>query len=73
MLAAGAISTYQLATEISNPKGFLPIMALGFVTAAVVGYIAIRWLLKFLSDHSLIYFSIYCFLLGGITIITWIF
>ncbi len=73
MLAAGAFSTYQLITEISDPNGFLPVMALGFVTAAIVGYITIRWLLKFLSDHSLIYFSIYCFLLGGITIITWVF
>lgn len=73
MLAAGALSTYNLVTEVSDMNGFLPIMALGFVTAAVVGYIAIRWLLKFLSDHSLIYFSIYCFLLGGITIIIWIF
>jgi undecaprenyl-diphosphatase len=71
MLAAGALSTYQLATEVSDPNGFIPVMALGFVTAAVVGYIAIRWLLKFLSNHSLIYFSLYCFLLGGTTIIVW--
>lgn len=73
MLAAGAFSTYQLVTEVSDPNGFLPIMAIGFLTSMVVGYIAIRWLLKFLSDHSLIYFSIYCFLLGGVTIILWIF
>ena len=69
MLAAGALSTYKLFTEIREPEGFLPVLVLGFLTAAIVGYIAIRWLLKFLSEHSLIYFSIYCFLLGGITII----
>ena len=46
-------------------------MALGFLTALVVGYIAIRWLLKFLVRHSLAYFSAYCFLLGGVTILVW--
>ncbi len=72
MLAAGGLSTYQLVTEIPDTNGFLPIIALGFLTAAVVGYIAIHWLLKFLSNHSLIYFAIYCFLLGGTTIILWV-
>jgi undecaprenyl-diphosphatase len=72
MLAAGGLSTYQLVTEVPDPDGFLPAMIIGFLTAALVGYVAIRWLLKFLSDHTLIYFSIYCFLMGGITIIAWI-
>lgn len=71
MLAAGGLSTYQMVTEVPNLGTFLPIMAVGFLTAMVVGYIAIRWLLKFLVNNSLIYFSIYCILLGGITIILW--
>lgn len=71
MLAAGVLSTYQMVTEVPDLGGFLPIMAIGFITAMVVGYIAIRWLLKFLVENSLIYFSIYCLLLGGITILVW--
>ena len=71
MLAAGALSTYQMVTKVPDLGGFLPIMAIGFLTAMVVGYIAIRWLLRFLVKHSLIYFSIYCILLGGITILVW--
>jgi undecaprenyl-diphosphatase len=71
MLAAGVLSTHQMLTEVPDLGGFLPIMAIGFLTSMVVGYIAIRWLLKFLVNHSLVYFSIYCLLLGGITIMVW--
>lgn len=71
MLAAGGLSTYQMVTEVPNLGEFLPIMAIGFLTAMVVGYITIRWLLKFLVRNSLIYFSAYCLLLGGITILVW--
>jgi undecaprenyl-diphosphatase len=71
MLAAGGLSTYQMVTEVADLGAFLPIMAIGFLTALVVGYIAIRWLLKFLARNSLVYFSVYCFLLGGLTIIMW--
>jgi len=45
MLAAGGLSTYQMVTEVPDLMSFLPIMAIGFITALVVGYIAIRWLL----------------------------
>jgi len=71
MLAAGGLSTYQMVKEVPNLDEFLPIMVIGFLTAMIVGYAAIYWLLKFLSDHSLIYFSIYCILLGGTTILIW--
>jgi undecaprenyl-diphosphatase len=72
MLAAGGLSTYEMFTEVSNLRAFLPLMAIGFLTAMVVGYIAIRWLLKFLVNHRLFYFSIYCALLGGVTILVWV-
>ena len=71
MLAAGVLSTYQMVTEVQDLGSFLPIMAIGFITAMVLCYIAIRWLLKFLVNNSLIYFSVYCMLLGGITILVW--
>lgn len=71
MLAAGALSTYQMVTEVSDLANFLPIMAVGFLTAMVVGYIVIRWLLRFLVNNSLAYFSVYCALLGTITLLVW--
>jgi undecaprenyl-diphosphatase len=71
MLAAGALSTYDMVTEVPDLGAFLPVMLIGFLTSMVVGYLAIRWLLKFLVNHSLAYFSIYCAVLGGLTIILW--
>lgn len=71
MLAAGGLSTYQMVTEVTNLAGFLPLMAIGFLTAMIVGYLAIRWLLRFLVNHSLVYFSVYCALLGVVTIFVW--
>ena len=72
MLAAGGLSTYEMFTEVSDLGAFLPLMAVGFITAMIVGYVAIGWLLKFLVHHKLIYFSIYCALLGGVTILVWV-
>lgn len=69
MLAAGTLSTYKMATEVPDLSGFLPIMAIGFAAAMVVGYFSIRWLLKFLNKHSLAWFSLYCALLGGAAIL----
>jgi undecaprenyl-diphosphatase len=71
MLAAGGLSTYKMVTETTDLGAFIPVMAIGFLTAMIVGYFSIRWLIKFLSNHSLVYFSVYCFLLGGVTILVY--
>ncbi len=59
MLAAGALSVKDL-LDVPQLSSFLPVMAIGFVTAAVVGYFSIRWLLSFLQKRSLMAFAIYC-------------
>lgn len=58
MLAAGALALLDL-FAIPDLAGFLPVMLAGFLTAAAVGYLSIRWLLAFLARRSLIPFSIY--------------
>ena len=63
MLAAGFLATFDL---LQNP-GLLanfPVYMAGFFTAALVGYLSIRWLLRYLSNKSLYIFAIYCALLG---------
>jgi undecaprenyl-diphosphatase len=71
MLAAGGLETYEMITTTPMPDlvSFLIPMAAGFFTALIVGYIAIRWLLNFIMTHSLRWFSLYCLLLGGVTIL----
>jgi undecaprenyl-diphosphatase len=68
MLAAGA---YEMLDVVRMPglTDFLPTLAVGFITAAIVGWLAVRWLLRYLAHHSLNVFSAYCALVGLIVLI----
>lgn len=59
MLAAGA---YELLDVLQMPdlSGFLLPLGVGFVSATVFGWLAIRWLIGYLSKRSLYVFAIYC-------------
>jgi len=67
MLAAGLLSLLDL-YGVPDLFSFLPSILIGFITAGVVGYLAIHWLLSFLGKHSLYIFSIYCAVLAGVTL-----
>ena len=71
MAAAGLLSLLDL-FDIPDLSSFIPLLIIGFITAAVIGYISIHWLLKFLQQNSLIYFSIYCIAIALLTIVVWI-
>jgi undecaprenyl-diphosphatase len=59
MIGAGALATIDL---IKSPDftGQIPTLVIGFVTAAIVGYLSIRWLLAYLVKRPLYLFAIYC-------------
>ena len=63
MLAAGG---YQMLDVIKMPGlgQFLPLLAIGFIAAAIVGWFAIRWLITYLSKRKLYVFAAYCALVG---------
>jgi undecaprenyl-diphosphatase len=65
MLAAGG---YEMLDVIQMPNlgEFLPLLAVGFVTATVVGWFAIKWLINYLSKRSLYVFAAYCAIVGTI-------
>ncbi len=68
MTAAGVLAGYDLFRSpllIEN----LPVYSAGFISAAVVGYLAIRWLISYLSRQSLYIFALYCFIVGCIFLI----
>lgn len=69
MIAAGGMSLSDL-FEVPDLGSFLPILAVGFVTALLVGYLSIHWLISFLKKHSLVYFAAYCAILAIAVIIT---
>lgn len=67
MLAAGA---YEMLDVLKMPDlgAFLLPLAVGFVAAAVSGWLAVRWLIGYLSKRSLYVFAIYCAVLGLIVL-----
>ena len=65
MLAAGGYELFDV-IQMPNLGEFLPLLAVGFVTAAIVGWFAIKWLIHYLSHRSLYVFAIYCAVVGTI-------
>ena len=63
MIGAGLVGLKDLTDLSPGPELLLPV-AIGFLTAAVVGYLTIRWLLAYLAGHRLTVFAAYCFIVG---------
>ena len=68
MLAAGGYQSLDL-LKMAGLTAFLPMLAIGFITAAIVGWLAIKWLLGFLNKHSLYVFATYCALVGIVVLV----
>jgi len=68
MAAAGLLSLIDL-IKIPTLTHFLPVMAVGFLTAGIVGFFTIRWLIGYITNHSLLPFAIYCLILGSGTLL----
>jgi len=68
MLAAGA---YQSLAMLKMPglSTFLPPLAVGFIVAAITGWLAVKWLLGYLNKHSLYIFAAYCTVIGLICLL----
>ncbi len=64
MLAAGGYQSLDL-LKMPGLGSFLPLLAVGFVSAAIVGWLAVRWLLSYLNKHSLYIFAVYCAVIGA--------
>lgn len=63
MLGAGAIALVDLFSLPEITSQIAPLVT-GFLTAALVGYFSIDWLLSFLVRRGLNFFSVYCLLAG---------
>jgi undecaprenyl-diphosphatase len=68
VLGANLLQLWEL-TKISGAGEVASTLLIGFLAAAVSGYLAIRALLSFLKRHSLYPFSLYCFFLGALMLL----
>jgi undecaprenyl-diphosphatase len=63
MIGAGFIALLDLGQTASAAAQIGPLL-IGFIAAAIVGFIAIHWLLSFLRTRRLFGFAVYCALLS---------
>lgn len=65
LLAAGGYEMLDV-IKMPNLSEFLSLLAVGFLTAAIVGWFAIKWLIDYLSKGALYVFAAYCAIVGAI-------
>ncbi len=63
MLAAGLVESLDLFSAPGGSEAWLPVLV-GTLVAGVTGWLAIKWLLNYLQNHSLYLFSVYCLVAG---------
>ena len=72
MLAAGGYEALGV-MKMPGLGSFLPGLIVGFIAAAIVGWLSIRWLLNYLNKLSLYEFAAYCAILGAIVLLIQLF
>jgi undecaprenyl-diphosphatase len=68
MLAAGLAASNDL-LHLQNYDQVLTAYIFGMAASAIVSYISIRWLLKFLVSHTLYVFAAYCLFMAVIILV----
>jgi undecaprenyl-diphosphatase len=68
ILGAGAFKILDLA-QAGDLSSRVPALAVGFSSAAIVGFGCIHFLLRYLQRHRLYPFAIYCAVLGSISLV----
>ncbi|HVN16243.1 MAG TPA: undecaprenyl-diphosphatase UppP [Anaerolineales bacterium] len=68
MLAAGAYETLSV-LKLHILQAIIAPLAVGFIVAAVVGWLSIGWLINYVSKHSLNVFAAYCAVIGALCLI----
>lgn len=65
MIGAGLLSFADFFQAGAGPRPDLLVMLSGFLSAAVIGFLAIRWLLRFLAERPVWVFAVYCAAAGS--------
>lgn len=68
LLGAGLVALADLLRD-DTLAAQLPAISVGFIAAAISGYICIRWLLHYLQRHSLYVFAAYCLIVSIISLV----
>lgn len=66
----GANFVEMISGDITGGVTTFGIIAAGFTTAFISGYFACKWMISLVKRGNLLWFALYCFLLGLFTILT---
>lgn len=69
VFGAGAKKVFDLFSESAISSSQVFVLALGFLSSAVVGYLCIKYFMRFLQNHSLKVFAVYRIILGIIILL----
>lgn len=67
MLAAGSLETFRELRDGGQEDWAM--LALGFAVSAIVSFIAVKWLLRYVQTHTFVSFGIYRIVLGIVLIL----
>ena len=68
IIGANAKDLVSQDMSVGSSIGTIPLMV-GFIAAFITGVLACKWMIKIVSKGKLIYFSVYCFVIGMLAII----
>jgi undecaprenyl-diphosphatase len=72
ILGAGLLQLAEL-SSVPNAAAQVPVLVAGFLSAALVGYLCIKFLLGYLQRGTLYPFAVYCFLVGiACLVVAWV-
>ncbi len=67
MLGVGIYESFGF-VQLTGFQEFFPALIVGFISAAIIGWLAVKWLLNYLIKNSLYAFAIYCAVLGTVVL-----
>lgn len=65
ILGAALIQTKDIVSFHSN----VAVLIFGFLSAAISSYLAVKFMMSYIQKHSLVIFSYYCWIIGGLTLL----
>jgi undecaprenyl-diphosphatase len=68
----GKIIKDFISGDISYEKDMFIVLIIGFLSALITGFIACKWMIKLVQNSNLKYFSLYCFIIGLICMMTYL-
>lgn len=65
ILGAALIQTKDIVSFDSN----IGVLISGFLSAMIFSYLAVKFMMRYIQKHSLVIFSYYCWIVGGLTLL----